>query len=172
MGHVLLVDDNQTFLYASRELLLQKRPMFVVDVAVDAETALTAIRTHDYDVVVSDLVLPRLDGIALLYECHQIRRETPVILISGYGDLQLEKLAAERGAYAFLHKPVDADAFCAVVTRAVLRAEKCRKPEQVLRDDSLWYPQAVEQARRKSSAIAERLRQTIQNAEPPSAETP
>jgi DNA-binding NtrC family response regulator len=172
MTHILVVDDNQTFVYAGRELLLRDRPTFVVDTAFDAETALIAIRTHDYDVVVSDLVLPRLDGIALLYECHQIRRKTPVILISGYGDLQLEKLAAERGAYAFLHKPVDPDAFCSVVNRAVLRAEKCRKPEQVLRDDSLWYPQAVEQARRKSSAIAERLRQTIQNAEPPSTETP
>jgi DNA-binding NtrC family response regulator len=95
-----------------RELLLHHRPTFVVDTALDAETALTAIRTHDYDVVVSDLVLPRLDGIALLSECHQIRPDTPVVLISGYGDVQLEQLAAQRGAYAFLHEPVNPDAFC------------------------------------------------------------
>src|SRR3569623_1329803 len=107
MAHILLVDDNRTFLYASRELLLQKRPTLDIDEAFDAETALTAIRTQDYDVVVSDLVLPRLDGIALLYECQQIRHDTPGVLISGYGDVQLERLAAERGAYAFLHKPVD-----------------------------------------------------------------
>jgi DNA-binding NtrC family response regulator len=115
VGHILLVDDNQTFLYASRELLLRHRPTFIVDTAFDAETALTAIRTHDYDVVVSDLVLPRLDGIALLYECHQVRPDTPVVLISGYG----------------------------------------------------WYPQAVEQARRQSNAIAERLRKAIQSSKPP-----
>jgi DNA-binding response OmpR family regulator len=45
------------------ELLLRDRPTFIVDTAFNAETALIAIRTHDYDVVVSDLVLPRLDKI-------------------------------------------------------------------------------------------------------------
>lgn len=166
VAHILLVDDNRAFLYASRELLLHQRPTFVVDMAFDAETALTAIRTHDYDVVVSDLVLPRLDGIALLYECHQIRPDTPVVLISGYGNLQLEQVAAQRGAYAFLHKPVDPDAFFSVVNRAVLRAKMRRRPQEVLGDDSSWYPQAIEQARRKSNAITERLRKTIQNSEP------
>ena len=86
--------------------------------------------------------------------------------------MQLEQLAAQRGAYAFLHKPVDPEAFFSVVNRAVLRAQMRRRPEQVLGDDSVWYPQAVEQARRKSNAITERLRQTIQNANPPSKKTP
>lgn len=172
MAHIILVDDNETFLYASRELLLHQRPTFLVDVAFDAETALTAIRTQDYDVVVSDLVLPRLDGIALLYECHQIRPDTPVVLISGYGNQQLEQVAAERGAYAFLHKPVDPDAFFSVVNRAVLRAKMRRRPQEVLGEDSLWYPQAVEQARRRSNAVAKRLRKTIESSEPPSPETP
>jgi DNA-binding NtrC family response regulator len=155
MPHILLVDDNRTFVYAGRELLLHHRPTFVVDTAFDAETALSAIRTHDYDVVVSDLVLPRLDGIALLSECRQIRPDTLVVLISGFGDVQLERLAAQRGAYAFLHKPVDPDGFFSVVNRAVLRAKMRRKPEQVLGDDSVWYPQAVEQARRKSGVLSQ-----------------
>ena len=166
MARILLVDDNKIFLYASRELLLYQRPAFVVDMAFDAETAITAIRSHDYDVVVSDLVLPRLDGIALLYECHQIRPDTPVVLISGYGNQQLEQVAAERGAYAFLHKPVDPDAFFSVVNRAVLRAKMRRRSHEVLGDDSAWYPQAVVQAHRKSNAITERLRQTLQDADP------
>ena len=147
MAHILLVDDNRTFVYAGRELLLRHRPTFVVDTALDAETALIAIRTQDYDVVVSDLMLPGLDGIALLYECHQIRPDTPVILISGYGDMQLEKLAAQRGAYAFLHKPADPDVLFSVVNRAVLRANMRRRPKEVLGADGVWHPQA-EQTRR------------------------
>jgi CheY-like chemotaxis protein len=62
MPHIFLVDDNRTFVYAGRELLLYHRPTFVIDTAFDAETALSAIRTHDYDV---DLVLPRLAGLIL-----------------------------------------------------------------------------------------------------------
>jgi two-component system, sensor histidine kinase and response regulator len=147
VAHILLVDDNRTFVYAGRELLLRHRPTFVVDTALDAETALIAIRTQDYDVVVSDLVLPGLDGIALLYECHQIRPDTPVILISGYGDMQLEKLAAQRGAYAFLHKPVDPDVLFSVVNRAVLRANMRRRQKEVLGADGVLHLQA-EQTRR------------------------
>jgi len=161
MVHILLVDDNETFLYTGRELLLRQRPTFVVDTVLDAEKALFAIRTHDYDVVVSDIRLPRLDGLELLYECQQIRPDTPVILITGYGDRELEEKAARCGAYAFLHKPVDVDAFFSVVNRAVLRAQLRRRPEQVLGQDSVWYPQAMEQLRRRSADIAERLDQAI-----------
>jgi hypothetical protein len=46
-----------------------------------------------------------------------------------------------------------------------------RRPEQVLGEDSRWYPQAIEQARRQSKAITERLRKTIEDSERPSAET-
>jgi hypothetical protein len=47
-----------------------------------------------------------------------------------------------------------------------------RKPEQVLGDDQLWYPQAIEQARQKTNEIAERLRKTLENAGPSSTENP
>jgi DNA-binding NtrC family response regulator len=164
--HILLVDDNETFLYTGRELLLRQRPTFVVDTVLDAEKALFAIRTQDYDVVVSDIRLPRLDGIALLHECQHIRPDTPVVLISGYGDMELEEKAARCGAYAFLHKPIDADTFFSVVYRAVLRAQLRRRPEQVLGQDSVWYPQAVEQLRRRSGDIALRLEQAIHDDKP------
>jgi hypothetical protein len=58
------------------------------------------------------------------------------------------------------------------VNRAVLLATMRRGRQQGLGDDSVWYPVAVEQARRKSNAIAERLRKTIQNADPPSKKSP
>jgi two-component system C4-dicarboxylate transport response regulator DctD len=172
MVHILLVDDSRSFIYAGRELLLRHRPSFIVDTALDAESALIAIRTHDYDVVVSDIMLPGLDGIALLDACHRVRPDTPVILISGYGDVELEQRAAKRGAYAFLHKPADPDVFFSVVNRAVLRSQMRRKPEQVLGDDQLWYPQAIEQARQKTNEIAERLRKTLENAGPSSTGNP
>ena len=168
MVHILLVDDNETFLYTGRELLLREQPTFVVETVLDAEKALFEIRTHDYDVVVSDIRLPRLDGIELLHECQQIRPDTPVVLITGYGDMELEEKAARCGAYAFLHKPVDADTFCSVVHRAVLRAQLRRRPEQVLGEDSVWYPQAMEQLRRRSIDIAERLGHAIDGDTSPS----
>jgi DNA-binding NtrC family response regulator len=159
--HILLVDDSANFLMAGQELLRSQHPRSVIAVAADAERALFTIRQQDYHVIISDIRLPGLDGLQLLTECQRIRPDTPVILISGYGDRDIEDEAARAGAYAFLHKPVDPDAFCSVVQRAVLRAQMRRKPELVLGEDTHWYMQAREQIHRRSDEINERLRQVL-----------
>ena len=100
---------------------------FHVETAANAETALRAIREQDYDVVVSDLRMPGLDGIQLLTECQRIRPDIPVVLVSAYDESELEEQAARLGAYAFLHKPLDSDTFASVVSRAALRAFIRRK---------------------------------------------
>jgi DNA-binding NtrC family response regulator len=98
-----------------------------VDTAKDAEAALSAIRQQDYDVVVSNIRMPGLNGIQLLTECQRIRPDIPVVLISAYDDRELEEEAARLGTYAFLHKPLVTDTFASVVSRAALRAFIRRK---------------------------------------------
>ena len=128
MERILLVDDDAAFLFAGRELLMAQSRAFHVDTAEDAEAALSAIRQQDYDVVVSDIRMPGLNGIQLLTECQRIRPDIPVVLITAYEDRQLETEAARLGAYAFLHKPLDSDTFASVVSRAALRAFIRRNP--------------------------------------------
>lgn len=161
MAYILLVDDHKAFLYAARELIMRQRRGFLVDTAADAEEALSAIRRQNYDAVVSDIRLPGLQGLELLDECRRLRPQTPVILITGYGDRELEEEAARRGAYAFLHKPVVAEAFCSVVDRAILQGTLGRNLSHVLGADSLWYMQASEQIRRRSGTINQELRQAL-----------
>jgi len=122
MIRVLIIDDNVTFVKAARELLLRHQSGFVVDTAVDGGTAILAIHGCDYDVIVSDILIDGITGLEVLAECRRIRPETSVILITGYGDRELERQAANSGAYAFLHKPVAAEAFCAAVDRAALHS--------------------------------------------------
>ena len=78
-----------------------------VDTTSSAESALLLMSTGRYDVIVSDFRMPGLDGLALLHESKRLHPDTPVILLTGYGDkeLELEDKAAQQGAYAFLHKP-------------------------------------------------------------------
>lgn len=159
--HILLVDDSANFLMVGRELLLSQHSSLVVAVASDAERALFMIRQQDYHVIISDIRLPGLNGLQLLTEGQRIRPDTPVVLISGYGDRELEDEAARAGAYAFLHKPVDPDTFCSVVQRAALRAQVRRKPELALGEDTHWYMQAREQIHRRSNQINEQLRQVL-----------
>lgn len=157
MPRILLVDDNEAFLSAGRALLASHRREFLIDTALDGERALRAIRERDYDIVVSDVQLPGLNGLEVLVECRQIRPDTPVILITGYGDRELEEQAAKSGAYAFLHKPVAPEAFCAVIDRAALHTRSGRYREDVLRPDYHWYVSAVREIHRRSEAITAQL---------------
>lgn len=157
MIRLLIIDDNSAFLNAARELLLRHRSGFAVDTALDAESAGLAIRRCHYDVVVSDIRLPGIQGLEVLAECRRIRPDASVIMVTGYGDRELEAQAAKLGAYAFLHKPVAIEAFCAAVDRAVLHSKSGRSRDNAPRPDHRWYVQAAKHIHRRSEAITAQL---------------
>jgi FixJ family two-component response regulator len=157
MIRLLIIDDNATFLMAARELILRHRSGFVVDTAPDVETALLAIHRRHYDVVVSDIRLPRVRGLELLEVCRRIQPHTSVIMITGYGDRELEQQATRFGAYAFLHKPVAAEAFCAAVDRAALHSRSRRGADDVSPVEDRRYMNGTEAIHRKSEAITGQL---------------
>ncbi|WP_447976874.1 response regulator [Candidatus Nitrospira bockiana] len=135
-----------------------------VETTTDPIRALRLMLGNDYDVIVTDLRLNGLDGMDLVEACAATKPDTPVIVVSGYGDLALEREAAAAGAYAFLHKPIDPDVFYSVVKRAALRAQLRRKPERILREDSRWMSYAMEQIRARLSEVDGRLRQAVEEA--------
>ena len=116
--------------------------------------------------MVSDFSMPGLNGMDFLKECKTVRPDIPVILLTGYGTHELEEEALKEGAYALIQKPVDADVFLSVVTRAVIRRE--------LRQAGLANPMSIEaqifsmENKRLSSRlrdIDDRLRKQIEDAE-------
>jgi two-component system nitrogen regulation response regulator NtrX len=156
MIRLLIIDDNATFLKTVRELMLRHRQEFVVDTASDAEAALLAIRRRDYDVVVSDIRLHDVDGLEVLAECRHIRPDTSVIMITGYGDRELERQAASSGAYAFLHKPVGVEPFCAAVDRAALHS-RSRRGRGDVSSDHTGHMKVADAIHRRAEAIAAQL---------------
>ena len=121
MARLLLVDDNPGTLVAYTEVFAALEPTIHVTTALTAESALRLMHTVPFDAVVCDLVLPGVDGLGFVDECVTIQPGMPVILVTGYGDTDLQKTAAHRGAYALLHKPVDPYDLRSVVLRAILQ---------------------------------------------------
>lgn len=70
--------------------------------------------------------MPGLNGIDFLKECKTARPDIPIILLTGYASNELEAEALEQGAYALVQKPVEAEVFLSVVSRALLRREVLR----------------------------------------------
>jgi len=160
MGALLLVDDDRPTLDAYTALFAAHEPSIKVMTASSAEEAVGLLQTLVFDVVLCDLRLPGTDGLGLLTRCHQLQPETPFVLVTGYGDLELEEEAATRGTYAVLHKPVDPTVLLSVVKQSVLRKRARRAPEltslAASREDA---------CRDRIQTMNERLRRAMENAE-------
>jgi len=115
--YVLLLDDDADLRHAvSQGLELEGHEVSVFE---DPSAALSTISRDDYAVIVSDIMMPKMDGFAVLTQVMEIDPVLPVILITGHGDVPLAVNAMKSGAYDFIEKPFTVQKLAAVVERAL-----------------------------------------------------
>jgi DNA-binding NtrC family response regulator len=116
-GRVLLVDDEESLL---RVLARYVRSLgFTVTTVADGASAVELVRRGDLDVVVSDIGMPEMDGIALLRAVRAHDLDLPVILMTAAPAVETAVHAVEYGALRYLTKPVELDALGAAIQYAV-----------------------------------------------------
>ena len=117
-GHprVLVVDDEPALLRGYKNALT--RQGCIVEVASNARGALELLASSTFDVVVSDLHMPEMNGLEFLRAVRQLDLDIPVILMTGQPGLESAMRALEYGAFRYLTKPVDIQALDTVVRRA------------------------------------------------------
>ncbi|MDT3712050.1 Fis family transcriptional regulator [Stutzerimonas degradans] len=118
---VAFVDDDAELRNANQESL--ELAGFEVYPFADAESALAFLDADFPGVVVSDIRMPRIDGLELFQRLKALDADLPVILITGHGDVPMAVAALHDGAYDFIAKPYGADRLVQSVSRA---AEKRR----------------------------------------------
>jgi two-component system, sensor histidine kinase and response regulator len=129
-AYILIVDDDTALLQALPQALYIRMPGSRVDTCDSALEALNLIKTHDYDVIVSDIKMPGMDGLVLLARIQELRPATPTLLITGHGDHNLAIEALRGSAYDFIQKPIDRDYFVAALLRATQTRHLRRQVEQ------------------------------------------
>jgi two-component system C4-dicarboxylate transport response regulator DctD len=119
-GRVLVVDDDADLLVSTCEWL-SATGFEVEGMALGSEAlrVLGAQASTMPDVLVTDIRMPGLDGIAVLEGVLRLDPDTPVVLLTGHGDIALAVKAMRAGAHDFLEKPYDADHLVAVLDRAI-----------------------------------------------------
>ena len=115
-GLVALVDDDDDLRAATAQLL--KLHGFDVRAFADAAAALDTIESDFAGIVVTDVRMPGMSGIALFRTLRERDAELPVLLITGHGDVEMAVDALKAGAWDFLTKPFDPDVLLAAVVRA------------------------------------------------------
>ncbi|WP_447984919.1 hybrid sensor histidine kinase/response regulator [Nitrospira sp. Nam74] len=126
----LIVDDDAGGIKAVCALLQTHFADMKCDTALSAAAAIALSERHDYDVIISDIRMPQMDGFALTRRISQFRPNTPIILVTGYGDHDLAVSALNGGAYAYIQKPIEPGYFVALVRRALHLRHLARDLEQ------------------------------------------
>jgi len=116
---VLITDDDGDL----RELLTEavKNWGYEVSVAKDGEEALRRLRMERYDIVITDLMMPGMDGLTLLKKIKELDKEILVIIITGYATIETAVKAIETGAYDYIAKPFRLDELMIVIKNACER---------------------------------------------------
>jgi EAL domain-containing protein (putative c-di-GMP-specific phosphodiesterase class I) len=116
-SRVLLVDDDAILARSYARMLSAYG--YDVDIRLDGEAAVSAVKSCSFDVVLSDIDMPRLGGVALLERIRAHDLDIPVILITGSPSLETAMAAVQHGALRYLTKPIDGGSLRSVVDDAV-----------------------------------------------------
>jgi DNA-binding NtrC family response regulator len=135
-GRILIVEDDEVQRAALVATLADSN--FETQVAADGLEALERLATFNADVIVADLVMPRMDGFELLRHLKERGDLTPAITLTGFGSLAKALSAVhDLKAFWFLEKPVEPRAFQALLERAIRYKRSLEKTEELQRDLSL-----------------------------------
>ena len=141
-SRVLLVDDEESIRITLLEFIKDKK--YVIETAADAAEALRLMDKYAFDVVVTDIVLPRMNGVALMKKIRERSPDTQVIMLTGDPTVETAAEAVRAGAFDYLTKPVSKNAIRRVVANAahvkVLTDEK-----RTLEESNRWYQNHLEE---------------------------
>jgi len=118
-GSILVVDDDSLM----REFVCEalRRKAYDVDATQDGPTALEKIKVKRYDLVISDIRMPDMDGMTLLKEIKTRAPDTDVVMITAYATIKNAVEAMQKGAFHYIQKPFQIDEIELVVERAMER---------------------------------------------------
>lgn len=105
---LLVIDDQVSVLETIKHQLRLRLPSWTIEAVHDPGTAIERIIWGDYDVILSDIRMPHLDGVSLMRQVHSLLPYTPVVFMTGFAD-ELIQDPLGLGAFAVLEKPLNVD---------------------------------------------------------------
>lgn len=104
MNKILIVDDEQSIIDSISMVLLNEG--YEIDGCLNGMSALQKVKNTEYDLILLDIKMPKMDGIEVLEKIMEFNRNNVVIMISGHGNIDTAVEATKKGAYNFLQKPL------------------------------------------------------------------
>ena len=116
-SNILIIDDEKAIRKTLSEILSYEG--YKIDEAADGEEGLKKLREKEFDVVLCDIKMPKVDGIEFLEKSKDINGDTPIIMISGHGTIETAVEAVKKGAYDYISKPPDLNRLLITIRNAM-----------------------------------------------------
>ena len=123
MARILLIEDEAAIRRVLVKILTEENDNYEVEEAVDGLEGIEKIKDEDYDLVLCDIKMPKMDGVEVLEAIMKIKPEIPVVMISGHGDLDTAVNTMKVGAFDYIAKPPDLNRLLNTVRNALDRKE-------------------------------------------------
>lgn len=120
MAKILIIDDEKAICNTLKEILSYEK--YEVDIANDGAEGIKKAETGNYDLVLSDIKMPKMDGIEVLQKLQEMNPDLPVVMISGHGTIETAVDALKKGAYDYISKPPDLNRLLVTVRNALDRS--------------------------------------------------
>jgi two-component system, NtrC family, nitrogen regulation response regulator NtrX len=119
MPKILIIEDESAIRRVLSRILTEENDSYEVEEAEDGVSGYEKIKNNDYDLVICDIKMPKMDGVELLEEVKKIKAEIPIVMISGHGDMETAIQAMRLGAFDYISKPPDLNRLLNTVRNAL-----------------------------------------------------
>ena len=136
MPNILVVEDKDSMRNMLTDTLTEEG--YRVDSAIDGKRALDLVRNKSYDLILTDLRMPEVDGFEVLSAVKEYDNDTSVIVMTAYGTIEDAVVAMKKGAYDFITKPLDTEHLCVLINRA-LENRRMLAENSLLREEVMGH---------------------------------
>ena len=137
MTKVLIIDDEKSIRQTLREILEYEK--YQVDEAENGEMGLEMIQSNNYDLVLCDIKMPKMDGIQVLESAKEQGLRSPFIMISAHGTIETAVEATKKGAFDFIQKPPDLNRLLLTIRNALDKSNLITQTKTLKRKVSKKY---------------------------------
>ena len=139
MSRILIIEDEEAIRRVLVKILSEENSLYKVFEAVDGLSGIEFIKKEDFDLILCDIKMPKMDGVEVLQAAKKLKPEVPIVMISGHGDLDTAVNTMRLGAFDYISKPPDLNRLLNTVRNALDRKKLVVENKRLKRRISQKY---------------------------------
>ena len=102
MSKILIIEDEAAIRRVLKKIISEENETYIIEEAKDGLEGLEMLKNNDFDLILCDIKMPKMDGVEVLEKAKKLHPEIPIVMISGHGDLDTAVNTMRLGAFDYI----------------------------------------------------------------------